>query len=189
MMPTLTPEDLRSTYGFVFASGRDAQYQQLIAVAESMCLRCLDRKAFESAEFVQHFDGGSRDLFVLDAAPVLAVTSVCIDASRVFSNPLEPSAYSVDRGTGILALLVPGLLPKEGRKVMRVEYTAGWAAVPDDIKYCIAATVQYLAKLMQSNQVGITARNADGGTESLEQNLPPLAVQRHLSMYRFGRAR
>lgn len=47
-----------------------------------------------------------------------------------------------------------------------------------------ALTVQHLAKLQNSKQMGVLSRSTEGGTEQLEQNIPTLAVKGLLDRYR-----
>jgi hypothetical protein len=177
--PVMTPGDLRETYSFTFPASRDTYYASLIESATAACQRHLERD-LRVSPFTDYHDGGSSAI-VLDHTPVTAISMVTVAGILI-----HPEVYRVDKDAGVLILYqdVP-----QGRDVVVVEYTAGWEVIPGDVLWCVALTVQYMAKLMQSSQAGVVSRVTDGGTENLEQNLPPLAVQKHLSAYRRNRAR
>lgn len=181
-MAVLTVDDLRIKYGFSFPASKDAQFTEYINSSEAACLKYLDRSSFETAEITQYFDGNVTNRYVLDYSPVKSITSITLRDG----TELSEDDYRVD-SNGILTFY--RIHPTEGLDAMKVEYECGWDNVPSDIKYCIAMTVQYLAKMMATNQAGVSTRNTEGGTESLEQNIPPLAVQKLLSNYRFMRAK
>lgn len=186
-MAMLTTDDLREKFGLVFPATDDARWNELIAVAEAACLHYLGVSAFGTAVFTEYHDGGAdpgtdgkRKSLVLRSQPVVSVGSVTVGGAV-----MDKTGYRLD-GT---VLYLYGDIP-EGTDNVVVEYTAGWTAdtLPHDIRYCIAVTVQYLAKLGSSNEIGVTQRATDGGTESLEQAIPPFAVQKALDCYRMGRA-
>lgn len=180
MTPVITVQDLRDKYSFKFEESKNAYFEGLIDAATKACLQYLERDIGVAA-FTHYADGGA-SAFVLEHTPVVGVQSV-----RVGGGILNESEYRLDPEAGVLYIYrkVPVKLDS-----IIVKYTAGWAVVPDDVKYCIALTVQYMAKLLQSNQAGVVSRSMpDGGTENLEQNLPPLAIQKHLSIYRRNKAR
>jgi hypothetical protein len=177
--PVMTPEDLREKYSFTFPASRDEYYASLIESATAACQRYLERD-LKVSSFTDYHDGGS-SVVVLDHTPVTAISRV-----TVAGISLPPESYRVDGDAGVVILYqdVP-----QGRDVVIVEYAAGWEEIPGDVLWCVALTVQYMSKLMQSNQAGVVSRVTEGGTENLEQNLPPLAVQKHLAAYRRSRAR
>lgn len=183
-MAILTIEELKTKYGFSFSSNKDEQMRSALAAAESVCLKYLGFENEITTSFVQYFDGGySR--FVLKFAPVVRVLNIYIDTERRFLEPISDDFYRLDEKTGVVTLYCRPA--PSGRDVMKVEYEAGYSTVPEDIKMCIALTCQQISRLVQSSLVGITSRTTDGGTESIDQNFPTLAVQKTLERYRLGR--
>ncbi len=186
-MAVLTTSDLKTYYGFAFPAAQDAMYERMIAAAERACLEYLGMDSFETQAIVQYFDcvkGQGR--YVL-SAPVSSVTGVWLDIGRSFDAALAPADYMVDMKTGVLTLYDPA--KADGVLALKVSYSVGWAAVPDDVRYCVAMTVQYMAKVSQTSQSGVVSRSTDGGTESMDQNVVPLPVQKHLAKYRMQVAR
>ncbi len=177
--PLLTPQDLVDTYSFSIAPPEMERYVPLIEAATAACSLYLQRDLGVSP-FIEFFDGDSQ-VRVLSHTPVVSVTGVCVDPGRMYQVPLDPRDYRIEHETGILVFYdrVP-----EGRDVIKVEYTAGWDNVPADILYCIAMTVQHMRTTQSADMAGVISRTTDGGSETLDQSIPPLAVQAHLAMYR-----
>ena len=71
-----------------------------------------------------------------------------------------------------------------------VAYTCGWkeGEAPQTILMAIAFTAQHLMKLSSGKLLGINTRNTEGGTETIEQSTPPLAVQKMLEPFRRNKA-
>lgn len=184
-MVVLTPDDLRKRYGLSLPADKDAMYAEFIETATRACLGYIGRNPFGLASISQYFDGGGLRV-VLTSFPIVRVVNVYVDPSHVYSEALEPSGYRVDEGCGLIQFyrqIPPGV------DVVKVDYETGWAAseaVPADVRACIALTVQHMLKLTQSKQLGVTSRTTEGGTEQIEQSIPPLAVQKLLNPYRMN---
>jgi hypothetical protein len=181
--PILTVNQLRTTYGLASINETTAaKFEALIEAATTAVFEFIGRDR-EVGSFVQYFDGGVQQ-FVLNHTPVASVVGVYVDPDRLYATALGSAEYRLDTSSGVLTVYtnVPDAVD-----VVRVSYTAGWATVPDDILYCIAMTVQHMAIMSQSNRAGVESRSVDGGTETLDQNIPPLAIQRHLAMYKRNR--
>ena len=121
---------------------------------------------------------------VLSHQPVAELTGVYIDSARLYTTPTTD--YRIDLDTGVLVLYerVP-----EGRDVVKVVYEAGFESVPESILYAVAMTVQHLATMQQADLAGVMSRTTDSGTVSIDQSIPPLAVQKLLGEYRRNWAR
>ena len=85
-------------------------------------------------------------------------------------------SYSFNDRTNILSV------PTEDEVV--VKYTLGYDSVPRIIKQCIAITVGYWAKMLNSNLIGVSSRNTDMGSETLEQYELPTPVKSSLDRFR-----
>ena len=168
----VTLDDLRTKYGFSFPSTQDDAYQAILDTAEE---RVLAYAEIEQGEIEEHFPAGDAG-YVLTHTPVLEVSSVKVDGAEV--------SFRYEKRANYIALS-----SSSGSEVV-VSYTCGWKEgnVPQTILTAIAFTAQHLMKLSSSKLLGINSRNTDGGTETIEQSTPPLAVQKMLDGFRRNKA-
>lgn len=180
--PILTVNNLREKYAFKIDPPSETKYESLIQAASEACGLYLQRDLGVSS-FTEFFDGSSQAM-VLSHQPVAEVTGVYIDSARLYATPTTD--YRIDLDTGVLVLYerVP-----EGRDVVKVVYDAGFESVPESILYAVAMTVQHLAMMQQADLAGVMSRTTDSGTVSIDQSIPPLAVQKLLGEYRRNWAR
>ena len=168
----VTLDDLRKLYGFSFPQSQDEAYTALLATAEEEVLAYAE---IEQGDVEEHFPGGDSG-YVLTHTPVLVVKSVKVDGAE--------AAYRYERRANFIKVS-----SSSGSEVV-VSYACGWkeGEVPETIRTAIAFTAQHLFKLSSGKLLGITARTTEGGTETIEQSTPPLAVQKMLERYRRNRA-
>ena len=168
----LTLEDLRNDFGFDFQKTKEDYYSSLLKVAEE---KVLSYAEIEQGEVEEHFPGGDSG-YVLTHSPVLEVKGVKLDGKDVAFRFEKRASYVVPSST-------------DGSEVV-VTYTAGWkeGEVPEVIRMAIAFTVQHLAKLSSGKLLGINSRTTEGGTETIEQSVPTLAVQKMLEPFRRNKA-
>ena len=168
----LTLDDLRTKYGFSFPASQDDAYQAILATAEEEVLAYAE---IEQGEIEEHFTGGDAG-YVLTHTPVREINSVKVNGAEVSYRFETRANYVV-------------LTSSSGSEVV-VAYTCGWAegAVPQTILTAIAFTAQHLMKLSSGKLLGINSRSTEGGTETIEQSVPPLAVQKMLESFRRNRA-
>lgn len=176
--PLLTPEKLREDFGFSINPSQETRYKSLIETATEACLRFIGRE-LRVESYIQFSDGNSQ-VIVLDETPVIGITGVYLDSNRQYHEALPPSQYRLTSSNGILTIYTD--LP-QGRDFVKITYTAGYTEVPEDVLYAIAMTVQYLRTIQQADLVGVNSRSVEGGTQSIEQSIPPLAVKNHLQLY------
>ena len=167
----LTLDDLRSRYGFSFPSSQDEAYQAVLATAEEEVLRYAE---IEQGEIEEHFQGGDAG-YVLTHTPVLEIGSVKVDGVETAFRYEKRANYIVPASSGSEVV---------------VAYTCGWeeGKVPATILMAIAFTAQHLIKLSSGKLLGINSRNTEGGTETIEQSTPPLAVQKMLEPFKRNKA-
>lgn len=162
-MALVTFDDLRTLYGMpTLKDANKKQYENLLETAEEEVLAyaglALDGEAEETLS-------GSK-AYILASHPVKEIKSV-----------EGAESYTFNVRTNILSV------PTEGQ--IKVVYSLGYAtSVPRIIKQCIAVTVQYWAKFINSNMVGVSSRNTDMGSETLEQYELPLVVKSSLDRFR-----
>ena len=168
----VTLDDLRTKYGFSFPSTQDDAYQAILDTAEE---RVLAYAEIEQGEIEEHFPAGDAG-YVLTHTPVLEVSSVKIDGAEV--------SFRFERRAGYV---VPA--SSSGSDVV-ITYRCGWneGEVPQTILSAIAFTAQHLMKLSSGKLLGINSRSTEGGTETIEQSIPPLAAQKMLDGFRRNRA-
>ncbi len=176
--PLLTPEDLRTEYGFSINPTQETQYESLIKTATEACFRYIGRDL--SVETFDQYADGNSQVIVLDNSPVVSITGVSLDPGRTYATKLLESSYRLDPASGVLRIYDP--IP-QGEDAVKISYTAGYSEVPADILYCIAMTVQYMRMVLQADLAGVSSRTTDGGTQAIEQSIPPLAVKNHLAIY------
>ena len=178
MMALLTPQDLREKYGFSINPTQETQYEALIKTATDACFRYIGRDL--NVESFSQFSDGQVQVVVLDNTPVVSITGVFIDPGRAYTTKILDSSYRLDPQSGVLIIYAP--VP-QGIDAVKIIYTAGWTEIPSDVLYCIAMTVQYMRTVLQADLAGVSSRTTDGGTQAIEQNIPPLAVKNHLAIY------
>lgn len=178
--PVLTVENLRGFYGFKIPTTSEAMYTRMILAAQKACASYLGVTSLKSVltcEEIFNTADGQR-LLCLSAAPVKGVTSVVGSSGIGYAFRCDTGSATVYPGTSF-----------SGEEVC-VTYTVGWGdAVPEDVLYCVAMTVQKMAKDAQSARVGEVSRTTEGGSESWEQTVVPNSVQQYLSRYRMNLAR
>ena len=167
----LTLDDLKKKYGFSFPASQDDAYQAMLATAEEEVLRYAE---IEQGEVEEHFSGGDAG-YVLTHTPVLEIKGVKVDGAE--------ASYRYEKRANYV---VPAF---SGSEVV-VAYTCGWkeGEAPQTILMAIAFTAQHLMKLSSGKLLGINSRNTEGGTETIEQSTPPLAVQKMLEPFRRNKA-
>lgn len=118
------------------------------------------------------FDGGS-DRIVVRHSPVLAVTAVeeswgailytLVEQTLQSGGNLGPFGYSIDKTIGTITRRSVGIATTfaSGVRNIHVSYTAGFAAVPEDIKLAVKLLVQH----MWETQRGGGKRPGQGGDE------------------------
>lgn len=168
----VTLDDLRTKYGFSFPESQDDAYQAILDTAEESVLAYAE---IEQGDIEEYFPGGDAG-YVLTHTPVLEVSSVKVDGAEV--------SFRYEKRANYIALS-----SSSGSEVV-VSYSCGWKEgnVPQTILTAIAFTAQHLMKLSSGKLLGINSRNTDGGTETIEQSTPPLAVQKMLESYRRNKA-
>ncbi len=167
----VTVEDLKSTYGFSVSEKSKSEYEAYLLTAEE---ECLAYAGLEIGEFDEYLEGNGGRFYCLTHKPVLSIDSVTVDGTSV--------SYRYEKRASRLIL---GEQAKEGAEII-VSVTLGWedGKAPSSLKSAIALTVQHLSKLQSAKLMGITSRTTDGGTETIEQSIPPLAVKGLLDRFK-----
>ena len=126
-----------------------------------------------SSVFTEWYDGGVPQI-ALRQTPVLSVTSVVesygsttrytlTDQPLTGDGPTNAWGYTIDMQTGLLTRRATGVAVPfaTGRRTVQVVYTAGYAAVPEDIKHAVLLLIMHL----WATQRGGSRRPGQGGTD------------------------
>lgn len=170
-MSLVTVDELRNYYGFTFRDSEEATFQAMLDAAEELCLSYAGLEL--EGTVLEYFEEGLERL-VLTHSPVLSVTSVTADGEELGFR-YEARAETV-------------VLEAEAGAEVLVEYEVGFEEIPQDLKTAVAMTTQHLNKLTKGNMIGVSSRATQGGTETIEQSLPTMAVKALLNRYRKKRA-
>lgn len=161
-MALVTFDDLKTLYGMpTLKEANKLQYENLLETAEEEVLAYAGISL--DGEYEETLKG--EKAYVLVKHPVKSIVSV-----------EGAESYSFNDRTNILSV------PTEDEVV--VKYTLGYSSVPRIIKQCIAITVGYWAKMLNSNLIGVSSRSTDMGSETLEQYELPTPVKSSLDRFR-----
>jgi len=124
----------------------------------------IDRDAgmsFASTAYTDTIDyDGDTDILLLQHAPLISITNVLYSSSAIGTTSyalsdtkVENTDYVVYDKTGEIVILTNNWKPKEGRKRIQINYTAGYATTPEVIQKLATKMVakRVLDSLMTSN--------------------------------------
>lgn len=174
-MSTMTLAQLKVRGALSFPETLNTYYQALLDAAEEACLSYC---GIENGSVNEFFNGGVR-AFALSHGPVSSVTSVTVDGVS-----LDAADYRYE-ARGAKIVISKGTNP--GVDNVKIVYACSFTE-SELFMQAIALTVQQLAKLESSKQAGVTSRTTEGGTEQIEQSVPPLAAKTALSRFMRGHA-
>lgn len=172
-MSVMTLAELKVRGQISFPSTLDTFYQALLDAAEDMCLQ---ECGIETGNVTEYFNGGVRS-FALTHGPVSTVTSVEVNGSL-----LENTAWRFDQRAAMLVIMSG---TSAGVDNVKVVYTCSFTE-SELFKQAVTMTVQQMAKLESSKQVGVVSRSTEGGTEQLDQSMLPEAVKTALNKFKRG---
>lgn len=172
-MSTMTLEELKLRGQLNFPETLNSYYQSLLDAAEEMCLQECN---IDSGNVTEFFNGGGRD-FLLTYGPVSSVISVTVGGQE-----LQEGSWRFE-ARGSRLVISSGTAP--GVDNVKVVYACSFTQT-EPFKQAIAMTVQQMAKLQSSKQVGVVSRTTDGGTEQLDQKMLPEAVRTALNKFKRG---
>lgn len=166
----VTLDELKTKFGFSFPAAKSDVYQSYLNLAEEACL---SYAGLEEGTVTEIFDGGSRS-FVLTHGPILSISSVKVSDAE--------SPYRFEKRSG--SIILPSV--PEGTDAVEIKYECGWeeGKAPYLLKAAVAFSMQHIAKLNEAKLVGINSRTTEGGTESIDQSVPPLAAQKILARFK-----
>lgn len=169
-MSIMTLAQLKVRGSMNFPQTLDGYYQGLLDAAEEACLSYC---GIEDGSVTEYFNGGAR-AFYLSHGPVCSVTSVESDgvvlSAGDYRLEADGSKLVISGGTG------------KGVDNVKVVYACAFTG-SELFMQAVALTVQQMARLESSKQAGVTSRTTEGGTEQIEQSIPPLAAKTALNKF------
>lgn len=129
-------------FGGIATAAHDALLNTLIAAASARIEARIHRRIAAAAYAGETHDGG-RPRVVLRHYPVAS-----LDEVRLEGVALDPSGYALDAGAGILERrdgdpYAAGVWPC-GRGILAVDYSAGYAVIPEDLAEAATLQAYYL---------------------------------------------
>lgn len=166
-MPCLTSLDQFKDYLGLTSTSEDAQLRSFLDGVESAIERWCKR-TFRSASYTEYYDGNGDRILTLDQRPLTAVSGVWVDQEGYYGTTANAFQGSNDQWTSgvdfaakrtdqsekngsILVALrglgySPGFWPC-GEGNIKVTYTAGYTAIPDDL----ILAIHLLASAIRTN--------------------------------------
>jgi len=141
-------------------------------------------RRFAQASYTDYRDGDGLDRIVLRRRPVTEVAGVWDDPARTFGDAtkLDADEYVLDAERGIV-LLRAGTF-SEGVRNVKVSYTAGAAAVPDDVAQACRMLVAAWFHAAREGGDGLDARTAGETALRFSAEPMPAPVARIIERYR-----
>ena len=135
----------------VGGTAHDARLDALIAAA-SEAIETFCRRRFGESSYTEYHDGG-HDRIVLLHRPVLSVTGLWDDLARQFdeASAVAETEYILDAERGLIVL-------RSGRfalgiRNVKASYSAGYAAVPDDVEQaCILLAADWFHRAQSGDE-------------------------------------
>ena len=116
------------------------------------------------------YDGGEQSI-VTRATPIISVQAVTVSLGAITYTLQEHAtgtsgyawSYTVDKATGTFIRRAAGVaVPFEyGRRNVNIQYTSGYATVPDDVQLAVLLLVRH----MWATQRGVGVRPSMGGLD------------------------
>lgn len=179
MADLTTIERLRSYLGAEYVTRDDELLRQLISAASSFFIQEVGRD-IALTEYVDTVDGGGGSTLNLRASPVVEVTSVTVNGEIIPERSTWDSEGWSLRGDQVRLV---GYQFSVGLDNVIVEYTAGWAEIPDDIQGAVCELA--ILKRNERDRIGVFSRSVPGqDTTSYQVISIPVGIQRVIDHYR-----
>lgn len=143
----------------------DAELQRLIPAVQTWLERECER-SFDQGTVTEFFNGTDcRDRLILSQPPLVSVTNIWDDPSRLYLTPLDSSRYVIDDAeAGVIRL--DGLTFQVGLRNIKITYIGGFATMPQDLEEAAIEMVWAARMKGDQNLVGVRSRSiADGSVQ------------------------
>lgn len=145
-------------------------------------------RKFVSETFTEYYDGSGLPDLILKNYPIISVTSLNIDGSRVFDSVTDVTVADnviIDNNAGIITLWRNYSHFPKGLRNVKVVYVAGYATIPVDVQHAAKLAVQYTYKRHYTDQkIGISSESVGDKTTTFDQGDLPRPVKLLLDPYR-----
>lgn len=143
----------------------DAELARLIPAVQTFLEEECER-TFEQATVTEYFNGHDwRDRLMVSRPPIVSITNIWDDLTRVYATPLPASSYVIDDAeAGIIRL--DGLTFSKGLRNIKVTYVGGFVQIPPDLAQAAMEMVWAAREKGVNNLVGVRSRSvADGSVQ------------------------
>ena len=179
MADLTTIERLRSYLGAEYVTRDDALLQTLISAASAFFIQEVGRE-IALTSYTDTVDGGGGTTLNLRASPVTEVTSVTVNGETIPERTTWDGQGWTLKGDQVRLV---GYTFAVGLDNVVVEYTAGWATVPDDIQGAVCELA--ILKRNERDRLGVFSRSVPGAeTTSYQVISIPVGIQRVIDHYR-----
>lgn len=147
--------------------------------AELIIGRKLEQDSFEWI-----LDGTGSNKIKLPVAPIVELSALYIDASRVFDDAEDSDDYRVDLESGVVTLF-SATTPKLPACI-KVVATAGYTedTLPSSLKMAFLEAISWNMNRMNDRAFGVSNHSAPDGVSVGYEMVLPLGVQRVFEAYR-----
>jgi len=141
-------------------------------------------KAILSASYTEYYDGDGQDILILDNYPIISVDSLYMDSARDFAADtlIAVADYVIYAKQGTIRLLNDETIFAHGIQNIKITYTAGYAAIPNDLALACIMHVSHI--LQKAGAEGHLSMSLGGLSKSFDMTQIPLAVKTLLEPYR-----
>lgn len=161
----------------------DAELARLIPAAQAFLERVCGRQ-FDRASLTEEYDGSTwRDRVIVARPPIASITALYDDPQRQFTTPLAGSTYFIADAEAGIVRLFQGTFSL-GIRNIRIEYTGGYAMVPQDLEQAAIELVWAAREKGAHNLVGVRSRSvADGSVQWINLDWGSAALDAIIARY------
>jgi hypothetical protein len=162
----------------------DQERVESLINAASLHANSHTKRLLLARDYTDDYDGQGTEEIVLNQFPVNSITSIYIDAERDFTADTELTSDNYIYYDDIGVVVRTNGSFGRGRKNVRINYNAGFATVPEDLKLSVSEMVMWMMKREVSNQIGVKSITAPDGVNTAMELSMPLSVRTVWDLYR-----
>lgn len=126
----------------------------------SQIVESFTQRIFTSTEYKQIYDGSGDFELALNFYPLISVEvlSMSLDKeTKLYSDIIATTEILLQKPSGIVELYDTAF--SKGRRNIYIEYTAGYAAVPEDIQTVVLDLIYKKFKDITKQRIGLSVKN------------------------------
>jgi hypothetical protein len=160
---------LAEVKAFLGIDNANTQYDSLLTIFKNsveQAIKNFCETTFEKVTVTKElYDGINSDVIVPKHFPILSVEGIYFhcDGDGNGGNKIDDEFYTVEE-SGIV--LRDGLYTPNARKIIRLDYSYGYTAVPADVKLCALQSVKAEYQRNNQNTENLSSRGKMGESES-----------------------